>query len=251
MVTKAPGSLRRKLCAWLLGGVVAAAALSAAAMAGEPAPQGVPRGNPPVTSDLEAAGWMLLTLPGKAVTRFSGRGDGAIEVVADDSVAFLYKPVPAADGGKRRLRWRWRVEESAPPSDLSEKGADDRPLALHLCFPDETEPASFWQGLGRALARTFHRPLSGKVITYVWGGTQPRGTKLANPHFESKGVIIVLRPGDEATGRWFTEEIDYAADFEMAFGYRPPPLAYLAISADSDDRTGRMSSVIADIRLRG
>lgn len=83
MVTKAPGSPRLKLCAWLLGGGVAV--LSAAAMAGEPAPKGMPGKSPPVSSDLEAAGWMLLSLPGKAVTRFSGRDDGAIEVVADDS----------------------------------------------------------------------------------------------------------------------------------------------------------------------
>lgn len=249
MVTKASGSLRLKLCVWLLGGAVLV--LAATAMAGEPAPKGLPRKKPPISSDLEAAGWMLLTLPGKAVTRFSGRDDGAIQVVADDSVAFLYKPVPAAHGDKHRLAWRWRVDQSTPPSDLSEKGLDDRPLALHLGFPNDGEPTSFWQGVGRALMPNFYQPLSGKVISYVWGGTQARGTKLANPHLASKGVMIVLRPGDETTGRWFTEEIGYGADFEMAFGHGPPPLTYLAISADSDDRTGRMSAVIADIRLRG
>ena len=55
---------------------------------------------------------------------------------------------------------------------------------------------------------------------------------------------------------WFTEhhfreEIDFVADFEMAFGKPPPPLAYLAISGDSDDRSGRMSAIIADIAFAG
>lgn len=210
-----------------------------------------PRSSPNVTDSLRNAGWMLLTVPGKAGARFNRRPDGAIEVSASNGVAFLYRSIPDDMGPKRRLAWRWRVDQPVPPTDLSQAGADDRSLAVHICFPAESETGSLWDGITRFATRVFAAPLSGKVLTYVWGGTRPRGVLMANPHLDPDGRIIVLRSGGAATGRWQMEEIDFVADFRKAFGYSPPAPAYLAISVDSDDTASRSRGAVADLVFGG
>ena len=203
-----------------------------------------------VTPDLERAGWQVLAFPGKVETRFIGRSDGAIEVRAESSVALLYREVTPTEGQNQHLSWRWRVEETMPPTDLALKGSDDRPLALHIWFPADPDRTSWWQRLSRvALDLAIDAPVSGKWLTYVWGGTGGRGDSLMNPYSGPDGVIYILRPGNAPTGRWFSETIDIAADFERAFGYPAPAPIYIAISADADDTDGSSVALIADIRF--
>lgn len=195
-------------------------------------------------------GWSTLTLPGKAATRFTEAADGSIAVKADNSAAFLYRAVPEGDAMRRFLTWRWRVDEAMAPTDLALKGADDRPLALHVFFPSDPERQGLWRSFTQGLrAKVAGAPFSGKVLTYVWGGIQPEGAKLANPYMKSDGMVVVLRSGQTAQGTWLTEKIDFAADFENAFGYRPPKPAYIALSADADDTAGRSIGAFADIRF--
>ncbi|MEM7221937.1 MAG: DUF3047 domain-containing protein [Pseudomonadota bacterium] len=202
----------------------------------------------PLPAELSDAGWRLLELPGKPPARFSGSERTGLQVSADGGVGFLYRPLADGEAGKARMSWHWRVDSAPPPSDLSVKGADDRPLAIHLWFPEEN---SFWGGLKSAAGALFDVPVPGKVLTYVWGGTQARGEKLVNPHLRDDGVLIVLRSGRQAPGGWVREQIDIAADFQMGFGYPPPAAAYIAISADSDDRPGRSLALVKDIRFDG
>lgn len=196
-----------------------------------------------LSSALRAAGWDILTVPGRPSAHFAAVGPEAVSVSAESAVAFLYRPVPEIDREARRLSWRWRVDEFVPDTDLSATGKDDRSLALHICFPADLDEMSFWQRVGHSIESTFSAPLAGRVLTYVWGGVQPVGSELANPHLDSdgktSGTIIVLRSGGEAGGRWIMEEVDFVADFERIYGYPPPPPAYLAISADSDDTMTR------------
>ena len=198
----------------------------------------------PIEPDLERAGWKVLTLSRKPPTQFVGRADGTIEVTAESSVAFLYRDVPTASQHKRYLSWRWRVDLAMLPTDLSRKGYDDRPLALHVSFPSPANEGDIWQRLRRAFIGV---PLSGKLITYVWGGTGQRGDKLVNPHVEGDGVMYILRSGYTPPGQWFAEKINIAADFERAFGYEAPPPMYIMVSADTDDTESRSIGWIADI----
>ena len=201
----------------------------------------------PIESDLMRAGWSEFMLPGKKANRYAGSDDGLISVSADDSVSFLYYDISEKSVDARFLRWRWRVDQAPPVSDLARVGQDDRPLAVHVVFrePDEG-PFSFLEDLA---AEAIGAPLSGKVLTYVWGGTGMRGDVIANPYMEDDGMLIVLRPGDAPKRRWFMEEIDFHADFARLFGYAPPPPAYIAISGDSDDTMSRISAKLADLTL--
>ena len=237
----------------LLGLVVA---LYPGLVAAEPQDHGVaravafePSSAPDLSDALDAAGWRLFEVPGRPPARFASLGPDRLSVSSDGGVGFLYRPLAPEEAGRQRLSWHWRVTSAPPPTDLSEKGADDRPLAVHLWFPEPPEEASLWSDLKGAMGRLFDVPVPGKVLTYVWGGTQGRGDKLVNPHLEDDGVLIVLRSGHHAPDGWVREEIDIVADFTMAFGYPPPPASYLAISADSDDRLGRTRGQIKDIRF--
>ncbi len=196
--------------------------------------------------ELRQQGWKLLSVPGKMPARFTRRGRAGIRITAENAVAFLYRPAPGDLGAKHRLAWRWRVEKPVPLTDLSIIGQDDRTLAVHLVFPLDPNRLPFRERVDLAVTRLFAPPLAGKVLTYVWGGTQARGEDLANPHLKTHGRIIVLRSGIETTGRWFMEEIDFAADFKKAFGYSAPQPAFLMISGDSDDTARRGVGVIAD-----
>lgn len=204
----------------------------------------------PVTADLERAGWKVLAFPGIAETEFVGRPDGIIEVRAMDSSALLYREVPPTERQNQLLSWRWRVDETMPPTDLGLKGSDDRPLALHVWFPPDPDRTSWWQRLSRvALDLAIDAPVPGRWLTYVWGGIGGRGDSLVNPYSGPDGVIYVLRSGNAPTGRWFSETIDIAADFERAFGYPAPAPIYIAISADADDTESNSVALIADIRF--
>jgi hypothetical protein len=204
----------------------------------------------PMTPDLERAGWKIVALPESPATRFSGRADGIIDVAGEDSFAMLYRGISDANRRQPFLTWRWRVDTTIPPTDLTRKGHDDRPLALHLWFPEDPDQMGLLKKLGRLIAWVLDVPVPGKVLTYVWGGIGRRGDSMINPHLEDDGVIIILRPGGAPTGRWFSERIDIGADFERAFGGRAPSPAYVAVSADADDTGGRIEASISDIEFR-
>lgn len=186
--------------------------------------------------------WKLLVLPDKEPAEFKVSKDGALQVEAMNAVGFLYAQIDSASA--KRLTWRWRVDKDIPPTDLSQSGRDDRPLAVHVWFPPKPEDISFRDRLGSL----FGYPMIGRVLTYVWGGTAQRGAEMPNPHFE-ESKLIVLRSGATPTGQWFAEEIDIAADYQMAFGTKPPGTAYIAISADTDDVGGTSVARLDDLKL--
>lgn len=201
-----------------------------------------------ITADLKGAGWHLLTIPGKTPTQFIGHDDGTIEVRANESVAFLYRALQSRARKQPFLRWRWRVDEPIAGMDLSRKGADDRPLAVHVVFTDDSPPAGLWGALERGIfSWTSDVPFAGKLITYVWGGTGKRGTQIPNPYADGRGVIFILRPASTVTGQWLREKIAVAGDFERAFGYPGPAPAYVLVSADADDTRARSLGWVADM----
>ncbi len=199
----------------------------------------------PIT--LKREGWRLLGVPGKAEARFSAENADRIQISAENAVGFLYRPVATDMGEKRKLAWRWRVDRAVPATDLSRAGEDDRSLAIHVVFPARTEGLSFWERLDLTLTGAVAPPLAGSVLTYVWGGTHEPGAMMTNPYFDERGRIIVLRSSDAPIGRWVVEEIDFIADFERAFGYRPEQPLFVAISADSDDTGSRSLGTVAGL----
>jgi hypothetical protein len=121
------------------------------------------------------------------------------------------------------ISWSWRVRVAVPPTDLDQRGFDDRSLAIHLVFA-----AAKHRGIRNG------RP-SGHVITYIWGGKGARGDRYANPYFGKQSIQIILQGANAPLGRNLLEDINFANDYRSAFGDEPLPLYMIGISADSDD----------------
>ena len=205
---------------------------------------------PEIDPALEAKGWRLLTRGDIASNRFHLRDDGSIEVRSLDSNALIYKAVSKDQRFPQRFRWRWRVERSTPPTDISIKGGDDRPVSVYLGFEAPQGSRGFFDSLKNAFAELIVGvPVSGYALTYTWGGTSPVGTLFNNPHLRDDSYVFVRRNQTAPLMQWLAEEVDVTADFRAAFGRPPTALRFIAIAADSED-TGQLSVArIADLDL--
>jgi hypothetical protein len=181
--------------------------------------------------------WTRQDTPSKKPATLSIKDDGVISIEASDAVSFFYRPFPKGDA-RHRLSWRWRVDAMPPAAPLDIKGADDRPLAVHVVYPAPAD-GGFLDSLSRGLRGVIAGPLfRGRMITYVFGGKHPAGTLLRNPFLPRDAVLIVLRDGTTPTGEWFNERVDPSADYARAFGGVAPEPILLSISSDTDDRGG-------------
>ena len=197
---------------------------------------------------LEAEGWRELSSPHKAQNAYSVGPEGAIEVVSNNSVSTLYRPVHENIRDLPVLTWRWRVEKPAPATDLSVKGEDDCALAVYVGFPYEPGQASFFERLKRPLVESWAgENAPGRVLRYVFCGSHERGEVVESPYLGSAGFIRVLRPADSPTDEWFTEQVDLAADYRQAFGEEPPNPVQIAIQADTDDTESASRGSVADL----
>jgi Protein of unknown function (DUF3047) len=201
-----------------------------------------------VGPELEAEGWRELSNPNKAENAYTATSEGAIEVVSNNSVSTLYRPVTANIRERPVLTWRWRVEEPAPATDLSAKGQDDCSLAVYVGFPYESGEASFFERLKRPLVESWAgENAPGRVLRYVFCGSHERGDVVESPYLGSAGFIRVLRPADSPSDEWFTEQVDLAADYRQAFGEEPPDPTQIAIQADTDNTQSTSRASVADL----
>ena len=200
----------------------------------------------PLGPGLKANGWNTYTPRGKTPAQFSIGDDGALRIEAEQAVAFLYREVPKDGAQATSLSWLWRVDEDFPPTDLSQPGADDRPLAVHVFFLDQD--AGLLKRLTGSFGRFLQLPVYGRAITYVWGGSYEPGAMVANPFMpEGDGVLVIGQASLTEHDDWVRQTVNIAADFEAAFGTTPSRILGIAISSDTDD-TGAVSvSRIRDI----
>ncbi|KZC98319.1 DUF3047 domain-containing protein [Oceanibaculum pacificum] len=197
---------------------------------------------------LAAAGWKMFTFPDHAPAQFRPTEEGGVEVEAQGGVAGLFRLVKPEDALRPVVSWRWRVDRAdIRIVDLSRKANADRPVAVHVGFEQDETTGGFFRNLAASMMGL---PPPGRVLTYTWGGIHPTGTSFESPHMGADGEVIILRPGNAPLQQWYEETVDVDADFRRFFGYRPPPIAYIAISGDADDQPGHTRARVADIRLK-
>jgi hypothetical protein len=167
-----------------------------------------------------------------------------LSVESDRSVSLLWRPLPENVWQATNASWSWNVGTSVPPTDLSQKGGDDRNLSLYFIFATQDLAARAHDlGIRKLLGSPEIR-----VLMYVWGGSHDRNTVVASPYLGARGKTIVLRPA--GTGQR-DETIDLRSDLDRVYGRRDLMLIGLALSADSDDTETRIEAGISDLRLSG
>ncbi len=200
---------------------------------------------------LKQAGWTLFSDDRWQPAQFRLRPDGAIEVRSDNSTSLIWKKVDQRDVQKTRLAWEWRVDEMMPPTDITVKGGDDRPLALHVWFMKPRDQLNFLERLRAEFIELWvGLPVHGRLLTYVWGGRGKIGHAQPNPHVGDGSWMIVLRDGDAPTGVWFSESRDLVADYRAAFGEDPPDRGIIALAADSEDTQTRSRAAVRGLRFQ-
>jgi hypothetical protein len=224
---------------------VAAALLAAAASAATLA-------SPIGAGSEPAAPWRVVGLPQQSLplTRFTVvelDGRRVLRVQADGSYGNLVHRLQGARAAT--LAWRWRVDRVPGGVDLRRKDGDDTALKVCALFdmPLARVPLLERQLLRLASSRA-GQTLPTATLCYVWDNALPQGRLLPNAY--SKRVRYIVTHGQP--GRWTDERHDLAADFLRAFGDESrdvPPLAAVAVGADTDNTGSRSVGFIDALRL--
>jgi hypothetical protein len=203
-------------------------------------------------ADLVARQWEEVTFDGKRANRFGACGEDCVTVETDRSVSLIGRPVAADLVQSPRLTWEWKVTDPVAATDLTEKGRDDRALALYVTFPYDADKASFGEAMMRPLVEMARgKDAPARTISYVWSGYGTPGQVVASPYFGDVNVMIVARTKDAPVGEWLRETVDVAADHERVFGSRPATAAHVLIGADTDDTESRNIGFVRGISFKG
>ncbi len=189
--------------------------------------------------------WNHREVPAQPATQYEFIGSDELKITADKSVSFFYCELNHSNRKKPNLQWRWRVEKTFPPADLSRKETDDRPLAIHVWFHGANSSSVF--GIFSGL---FGYPDIAYTITYVFGGAHPPGTIIKNP-YHNNGTIVILRGPEATLNHWYIENRNIYEDFRKSFPSATKIHAphYIAVSADTDGTGKRSSARIFGLRL--
>jgi hypothetical protein len=191
--------------------------------------------------DLDKAGWRAISFPGITAASFKATGLSSLEVSTDSGAGLLCLTLDRANWQARKARWRWRVRQGAPATDLTMRGTDDRTLGVYFVFgAPEDASKSPMSLLGSATVT---------ALVYVFGGDKPRGRILPSPHMGERGKFIVLRPADAQKSVWLDEDVDLAADHVRAFARPASQLLAVIIMSDSDDTRTRNRADIEALTL--
>ena len=191
--------------------------------------------------DLDKAGWRAISFFGITPASFKATGSSGLEVSTDAAAGLLCLTLDRANWQSRKARWRWRVRQSAPATDLTKRGADDRALGIYFVF-----------GAAEDASKTPRAMLGSATVTalvYVFGGDKPRDQVLPSPHMGERGKFVVLRSADAQKSVWLDEAVDLGADHMRAFARPPSLLLAVIIMSDSDDTRTRNRADIESLTL--
>ncbi len=152
-----------------------------------------------------------------------------VDITAKQSSSVIYNPLPKADWPATKASWDWETLKSVPPTNLAEKGGDDRNISIYFVFLDRKTAKK----IGRtASIRALLTNRNARMLVYTFGGDKPDNTFLPNPYLGPRGVIIIKR---QAVTGAYSENVDLAADYMQAFNVKPEALVGVALASDSDN----------------
>ena len=198
---------------------------------------------------LTAQGWELLTKRAVLPSVFTATEPETIQISTNNSNALIYRSLPLSGlQTKTTLTWEWRVESV---SERISAGKDpDWPVVVYAAFDVDKQYVGWWRRWLNKLTFSFAGlPPSGKILTYVWSMDESAGVNYPNPYIPGIGYLSVLRSGQVGTGDWVLERRNLFDDFSAAFGHPAERVAFIAISADSEDTRSTSLALLRNLRL--
>jgi hypothetical protein len=148
-----------------------------------------------------------------------------------------------------RASWRWKVENVYKRGDAKRKGGDDYSIRIYIIFRYDPEKAGLLEKIKfRAAKALYGEYPPHSTLNYIWASKRYEEDVLTNT-YAAKAKMILLQKGEENVGKWTDHDVNIIADYERAFGERPPRIARIAIMNDSDNTGEKAVSYIDYIEI--
>jgi hypothetical protein len=139
-----------------------------------------------------------------------------------------------------RMKWQWKVANVYQTANPLTKAGDDYPLRIYVLFAYDRKNAGILDKIKYEAAKALYGEYPPQSsLNYVWS-SKPLASTIVTSPYTDQAKMILLEQGAAKVGQWVTEEVDIVADYQRAFGHKPPAVASLAIMNDSDN-TGEQS----------
>jgi hypothetical protein len=187
-----------------------------------------------------------------AHTRYSLVQDGDAVVLRAESKAAMSSLRHAVDVDPARtplLRWRWKVENLIPGSDMTRKDGDDFPARVYVFFDYKPDRLSLMERMKLKLARGLYGadlPLA--VLCYVWDRQAPVNHLAPSPYTD-RVRMVVAESGAAHVGQWVEITRNVADDFSRAFGESAPRINGIALATDTDNTGASAVALYGDFRF--
>lgn len=175
-------------------------------------------------------GWESKSFVGK--TNYKIKQDGELSVLAAESIG-------TASGLGRKItidltrtpyvNWSWKVEQSLPRLEETQKGGDDYAARLYVI-----------KSGGLIIWNT-------KALNYVWSSSQQKETVWPNAFKPKNAIMFAVRGPEDSTGGWRHEKRNVREDFKQIFGKDVKSIDGIAIMTDTDNSGLHASAVYGDI----
>jgi Protein of unknown function (DUF3047) len=206
-----------------------------------------------ITPPPAAEGWQPLTLPGKAVTRYSWTekdGRPALEAASERSASIWRKRLDPALVQVGEVHFSWWVQSLIPGANVSDVDREDSVARVIFGFGGDIDALPLRTRMKFELAQA----LTGEVppyatLMYVWDSKLPVGSIVVNPRSD-RIRKIVIDSGPAELRRWRDHKRDLAADFRLAFGEAPGPLKSMAVMTDSDNSRASARTWYGPVELK-
>lgn len=176
-------------------------------------------------------------------------GVGAMEAVADSSMALLARPLSVDLAATPILCWRWRIDAPVDAADMRRKSGDDYAARVYVAFDMPDSAMSAGTRLKLSIARRmFGAAVPDAALNYIWDNRHPVGTR-AKSSYTDRAELIVAETGAANAGEWVSERADVAADFARAFGGQPGKPIQLAVASDTDNTKSKARAAFADLHF--
>ncbi len=150
-----------------------------------------------------------------------------------------------------KVRWSWRVDTLYAKGDARSKAGDDYPLRIYVAFAYDPDSATFWEKIQYNSAKLLYGDYPPhSSLNYIWANKVYSETSMVNS-FTDRAVMILKEMGPEHLGVFREAEADILADYQRAFGRKPPPRARIAIMNDSDNTGEKAVSYLDFIEVSG
>ena len=197
-------------------------------------------------------GWtpqLLGDLPPTAYALVNDEGRVVLRATADASVSGLKRRLRLDPAARPYLAWRWKVDGVVPSGRMDQKSGDDYAARLYVTFDYDPADLSFRDRMTyRALtALGYDVPL--RALCYVWAN-RPEDTALVPNPYTGWVQMVPVQSGPARAGQWVDEKRDLVADYQAAFGERPPAITGIVLMTDTDNTGTAVSASYGDIHFR-